>query len=110
MYLENVFPGKVETTVFDSIVAGKNDLDKMEEAIKDGHNVLFVTSPVMLPASLKIAANHPDIKILNCSLNISHPTLRTYYARMYEAKFLAGALAGALTTTNKIGYIADYPI
>ena len=110
LYLENVFPGKVETTVFDNIAAGENDLDKMEEAIKDGHNVLFATSPVMLPASLKIAANHPDVKILNCSLNISHPTLRTYYARMYEAKFLAGALAGALTTTNKIGYIADYPI
>ncbi|MCH5275702.1 MAG: BMP family ABC transporter substrate-binding protein, partial [Lachnospiraceae bacterium] len=39
-----------------------------------------------------------------------HPTLRTYYARMYEAKFLAGAIAGSLTATNKIGYIADYPI
>ncbi|MCH5276033.1 MAG: BMP family ABC transporter substrate-binding protein, partial [Lachnospiraceae bacterium] len=89
LYLENVFPGQVETTAFENIVAGENDLEKMEEAIKDGHNLLFATSPVMLPASLKIAVRHPDVKILNCSLNISHPTLRTYYARMYEAKFLA---------------------
>ena len=29
---------------------------------------------------------------------------------MYEAKFLIGVLAGVMTDTNKIGYIADYPI
>lgn len=110
LYLDNVFPGQVDTKAFDNVIAGQNDLEKMEQAIKDGYNVLFATSPVMIPASLKIAANHPDVKILNCSLNISHPTLRTYYARMYEAKFLAGAIAGSMTATNKIGYIADYPI
>ena len=110
LYLENVFPGQVETDSFENIVAGKNDLERMEQAIEDGYNLLFTTSPVMIPASLKIAANYPDIKILNCSLNISHPTLRTYYARMYEAKFLAGVIAGSMTTTDRIGYIANYPI
>lgn len=110
LYLENVFPGQVETDSFENIVAGKNDLERMEQAIEDGYNLLFTTSPVMIPASLKIAANYPDIKILNCSLNISHPTLRTYYARMYEAKFLAGIIAGSMTTTDRIGYIANYPI
>ena len=110
LYLEHVFPGRVETKGFENIVAGENDLEQMEQAIKDGYNLIFATSPVMMPASLKIAAKYPDVKILNCSLNISHPTLRTYYARMYEAKFLAGVIAGSMTTTNKIGYIADYPI
>lgn len=110
LYLENVFPGQIETTRFENIVAGKNDLEQMEQAVRDGYSLLFTTTPVMIPASLKIAANYPEVKILNCSLNISHPSLRTYYARMYEAKFLAGAIAGSMTTTDKIGYIADYPI
>ena len=110
LYLENVFPGQAETTAFENVVAGENDLELMEQVVKDGYNVIFATSPVMIPASLKIAAKYPDVKILNCSLNTSHPTLRTYYARMYEAKFLAGVIAGSMTTTNKIGYIADYPI
>lgn len=43
-------------------------------------------------------------------MNTSHPTIRTYYARMYEGKFLMGVIAGCLTPDNKIGYIADYPI
>ncbi|MCH5344564.1 MAG: BMP family ABC transporter substrate-binding protein [Acetatifactor sp.] len=110
LYLENTFPEQVETTAFENIVAGENDQEKMEQAIEEGYQVIFTTSPVMMPASLKIAANYPDVKVLNCSLNTPHPILRTYYARMYEAKFLAGAIAGSLTTTNKIGYIADYPI
>ena len=110
MYLENIFPGQVETAAYDNIAVGENDLEMMEQVIKDGYQMLFTTSPVMIPASLKIAASHPDVKILNCSLNISHPTLRTYYARMYEAKFLAGVIAGSMTNTNKLGYIADYPI
>lgn len=110
LYLENVFPGQVETKAFENVIAGENDLEMMEQIIKDGYNVLFTTTPVMMPASLKVAANHPNVKILNCSLNTSHPTLRTYYGRMYEAKFLAGAIAGSMTATNKIGYIANYPI
>lgn len=110
LYLDNVFPGQVETTSYENVVAGENDQEKIEEAIEDGYNLIFTTSPLMIPASLKTAANHPNVKILNCSLNISHPTVRTYYARMYEAKFIAGAIAGSMTTTNKIGYIADYPI
>lgn len=110
LYLENALPGQIETTVFENIVAGENDLTLMEQAIEDGHNMIFTTSAIMIPASLKIAANYPDVKVLNCSLNTSHPTLRTYYARMYEAKFLAGVIAGSMTTTNKIGYIADYPV
>lgn len=64
----------------------------------------------MTIASVKMAIAHPDVKILNCSLNTSHKYIRTYYARMYEAKFLTGVLAGALATQNKIGYVAQYPV
>ncbi len=110
LYLENVFAGQIETAAFENIVPGENDLEILEKAIEDGYTMIFTTSPPMLAASLKASANHPDVKILNCSLNTSHPTLRTYYARMYEAKFLAGAIAGVMTKTDKIGYIANYPI
>ncbi len=110
MYLENVFPGQVETAAFSNVLPGENDQEMMEAAIKDGYSMIFATAPTMLPASLKIAANYPDVKILNCSLNISHPTIRTYYARMYEAKFLAGAIAGSMSSSGKIGYLANYPI
>lgn len=82
----------------------------LEEVCSDGNDVIFTTTPKLIKASVKVAANHPDVKILNCSLNSSHATVRTYYTRMYEAKFLTGMIAGAMCTNDKIGYVADYPI
>ena len=80
------------------------------QAIADGSDVLFTTSPRLLPASLRAAAAHPKTVILNCALNISHRYVRTYYARMYEAKFIAGVIAGTLSGQDDVGYVCDYPI
>lgn len=59
----------------------------IEMMVKNKADLVFVTSPSMIMASLKEAIAHPEVKILNCSLNTSHKYIRTYYARMYEAKF-----------------------
>ena len=64
----------------------------------------------MLQASLRLAVEHPDLVVMNCSLNISHRYVRTYYTRMYEAKFILGVLAGSLTQSGRLGYVCDYPI
>ena len=84
--------------------------DVLNEVIRNGEDIVFEVAPQMMKPSLKIAVDHPDVKILNCTLNTPHKYIRTYYARMYEAKFIAGVIAGALADNNKIAYIADYPI
>lgn len=109
LYLEDKCRDTIETRVFDNVTAD-TALSTIEQAIAEGCQIIFTTTPEFQDASLKAAINHPDIKILNCSLNASHKYIRTYYGRMYEAKFLTGVLAGSLTNTDKIGYIADYPI
>lgn len=109
MYLEGVFPNEISTKSY--FGATEENADEMvEQAIAEGANIIFSTAPPLLRASLKAAIEHPEIKILNCSLNASHKHIRTYYARMYEAKFLMGAIAGAMSANGKIGYVADYPI
>jgi len=82
----------------------------MRGGIKAGVNVIFATAAEMMPACLKVAIDHPETAILNCSLNVSHKAVRAYYPRMYEAKFISGAIAGAMCTNNKIGYINNYPV
>ena len=108
-HVERVLKGKVETTAY----AQAMPLDStavLEEAVTDGARVIFTTTPQLLPASLRFAVDHPDIKLLNCSLNQSHRYIRTYYARMYEAKFIIGAIAGAMADSNRVGYLCDYPL
>ncbi len=109
LHAQRIFDDKIETVAYPN--AMNNDpLAVIEQAIEDGSKIIFTTSPRLLQASLRAAVEHPDTVIMNCSLNKSHRYIRTYYTRMYEAKFILGAVAGSLTDSGKLGYVCDYPI
>lgn len=109
VHVQRVFRGQIETTAYENAM-DEDPHRIIEQAIDDGNTLIFTTSPRLLPASLRCAVDHPEVTILNCSLNKSHRYIRTYYARMYEAKFIIGAIAGTLARNDKVGYICDYPI
>lgn len=109
LYLEQTFPDEVSTIRYEN--ATQENIDAtIEDAIRSGCNLIFTTTPSFVQASVKAAIAHPEVHILNCSLNTSHRYIRTYYSRMHEAKFLMGAIAGAMAENNHLTYIADYPI
>lgn len=108
-HLEQHFKDSIQTYCIED--ADTKDTEQLiEDAIERKCDIIFTTSPELMIPSLRAAINHPDKKILNCSLNTSHRYIRTYYGRMYEAKFLSGAIAATMSRNGKIGYIADYPI
>jgi basic membrane lipoprotein Med (substrate-binding protein (PBP1-ABC) superfamily) len=82
----------------------------MKEAVADGVDVIFATTPVMIEASRKIAALNSGVKVLNCALSLPYTGVRTYQGRGYECKFITGAIAGAMAENDEIGYIADFPV
>lgn len=108
-HIQKIFDGNVITTAYDDAM-DKEPQMVLEQAIADGNEIIFTTSAKLLPASLSVAVEHPEVIIFNCSLNKSHRYICTYYARMYEVKFLIGAIAGAMADENKVGYLCDYPI
>ena len=108
--LDQVFAGKVETVAYHGAEPGKNADELVEKAIQDGADMVFTTSPKLVGASLRAALRHPNVRILNCSVDMPYASIRTYYSRVYEAKFITGAIAGAMAQNNRIGYIASYPI
>ncbi|MCH3986956.1 MAG: BMP family ABC transporter substrate-binding protein [Lachnospiraceae bacterium] len=109
-YLEEVFGEDLVTMVKCDVKAGETDESAIDELISSGCNLIFVTNAAMILACVKEAVLHPDVKILCNSLDISYNNVRTYSARLYEGKFLSGIIAGALTQTGKIGYVANTPI
>ena len=110
MYVDEVLSGDIETKAYMNALDGEGPEKILEEVISEGYKIIFTTTPQLNAASLRVAIEHPDVKILNCSLNISHSYIRTYYARLHEAKLLTGIIAGAMADHNLIGYVADYPI
>ena len=106
---EETFGAQVET-IAKSDVSMADAESVIESLIADGYTTIFAASPVFLDACILESAQHPEVRILNCSLLASYHKVRSYYLRIYEAKFILGAIAGAMADNNKIGYIADYPI
>ena len=107
--LEETFGARIQTTTREN-VSPQDAAAVIDELARDGYHVIFTASPVLLDACIKQSVAHPETKILNCSLLASYHNVRSYYLRIYEAKFILGAIAGAMADNNAIGYIADYPI
>ncbi len=108
-HLQDTFSGKISTLTYpDADVDNVSSV--LDRAIGDGCNLIFATSPVFLMESVRKAVLHPEVRILNCALNKPQKAVRTYYARMYEVRFLMGAIAASISKNRKIGFVADYPI
>ena len=83
------------------------------EAIENRNEVIFTVSPDMMADTVKFAIDNPGIKFLNCSIGQTHPLVRSYHGKLYEASFLMGILAantllqkGVKEGERKIGYVA----
>ncbi len=108
-YLNNKYGSLIHTDCYEN--CGTDE--RLEQVLKEAaahHDMIFTISPSMMKQTLKAAIAFPNVHFLNCSINLSSKAVRTYYVRMYEVKFLMGALAAMYAENHKICYIADYPI
>ena len=109
-YLESVMGDKIVTKSYFDAETPELCEEKIEQAVTEGATVIFTTAPLMSHVTLKMAVKYPKVNFLNCSVDQSFSSVRTYYGRVYEGKFITGAIAGALAQDDRIGYIASYPI
>ena len=109
MQLDQVFGDKIHTDSYFLKESSSDISELIESVISSGYHMIFTTSTRFLAASLKASIEHPEVKILNCSVGQPYRTLRTYFGRLYEAKFLCGMIAGAMTPNGKIAYQAPLP-
>ena len=106
--VDEAFGDAVETSAY--VVTEEEAEEKIRSLAESGIRMIFTTSPVFHAASMRMAIAYPDVIIMNCSMNSAYKQVRTYYLRIYEAKFISGIIAGTMTENGRIGYIADYPV
>ncbi len=109
-YIEQVFGDQITVNSYYDANSPEEALEKLEQAVADGAQVVFTTAPRLGRATLKIAVKYPKVHFLNCSVNQSYSSVQTYYGRVFEGKFITGAIAGALAENDRIGYIGSNPI
>ncbi|HLQ19793.1 MAG TPA: BMP family ABC transporter substrate-binding protein [Tabrizicola sp.] len=83
----------------------------IENFARSGCDIIFTTSFGFMDQTIAIAAKYPEVKFEhNSGYKRDTPNVSTYNARFYEGRAVEGLLAGRMTRTNKIGYVASYPI
>ncbi len=110
IHVSKVFGDAVSTSFVDNVPETSEAYGTLKQLAKDGNDVVFVTSPSFINATLKAALEYPGTKYLNCSETHSFKHVNTYFGRIYEPRFLAGIASGAVTRTNTLGYVATRPI
>ncbi len=110
LHLEQAFGGKLKTLAIEQVNTDDQMKDAVDNAVAAGCNLIFATAVQMVNQCVRSAIQYPKVKFFNCSIKMPFSSVQTYYARMYEAKFLIGAIAAAVSHTDKLGYVADYPI
>ena len=76
----------------------------------EGCDVVFTTSFGFMDATIAAGARHPDKMFFHCSGYLRSDNVGTYFADFYQLYYLNGLMAGALTQSGKIGYVAAFPL
>ena len=109
VYLEQALGDSVSAACYYDVDPKAADA-VLERAVGDGAELVFTTSVGFIDAALRVSVKYPKVRFMNCSINQPYVNVKAYYCRVYEAKFITGAIAGALCKTGRIGYVGSYPI
>ncbi|RLE81645.1 MAG: BMP family ABC transporter substrate-binding protein [Thermoprotei archaeon] len=99
----------LEVTYIESVSEG-DCLKVIEKLISEGYQVIFTTSYGYMDPTLEAAKKYPSVIFFHCSGYKRYKNMGTYFADLYQIYYLNGLIAGALTKTNKIGYVAAHLI
>ncbi|MDD4122067.1 MAG: BMP family ABC transporter substrate-binding protein [Eubacteriales bacterium] len=105
------FDGKVKTLEMENVPEEKQAVESAAiNMIDQGATVIIGTSFGYMDTLEALAADYPDVKFLHFSGNKMNDTnFGNYFGAMEEPRYLAGMVAGLMTETNKIGYVAAFP-
>ena len=99
----------VETTFLESVP--ENDSERaIEQLARSGHKLIFTTSFGFMEPTLRVAKKFPNIKFEHATGYKRAPNVATYSAKFHEGRYIIGQIAGKMTKSNIVGYVASFPI
>jgi simple sugar transport system substrate-binding protein len=108
--VEEHFGDQVETIYLESVSEGPDTERALRMMIQEGADIIFTTSFGFMDPTLRVAKENPDIYFEHATGFKRHDNMSTYGLRLYQARHVQGVIAGLMTKTNKICYVAAFPI
>ncbi len=100
----------VKTAYVESVKEGPDSERVILNMARKGYDIIFATSFGYMDPMLKVAKQFPQTVFMHCSGFKMSENMGNYFGRMYQARYLSGMVAGAMTKSNTIGYAAAFPI
>lgn len=100
----------VETVYQESVPEGADAERAITQMALSGADIIFTTSFGYMDPTMNVAAKFPEVKFEHATGFKRADNVSVYSARFYEGRAIQGHIAGKMTKTNKIGYIASFPI
>jgi len=101
---------QVSTRTVEAVAEGPDSERVMRDLARQGCGLIVATSFGYLEPALKVAAEFPAVKFEHAGGYKTAANLGTYNARYYEARWLAGYLAGKRSASGQAGYVAGFPV
>jgi simple sugar transport system substrate-binding protein len=108
--MEKALAGKVTTKFIESVPEGADAERVIRELATSGHQIIFATSFGYMNYMEKVSKQFPKVAFLHATGYKTGPNLGIYNARFYEGRYLTGVVAGKMTKSNILGYVAAFPI
>ena len=108
--VEKHFGDKVVTTFVENVPEGPDSARVIRELAKQGNEIIFTTSFGYMDHTIKVAKEFPNVKFEHITGYKRSPNVASGNIRFYEGRYVQGVVAGLMTKSNKIGYLASFPI
>jgi len=107
--VEKHFGDKVKTMYLENVKYGPDAERAIRNMAKEA-DIIFATSFGYMEPMLKVAKEFPNVKFEHATGYKQSKNMASYGLRLYQARHVQGIIAGMMTKTNKICYVAAYPI
>ncbi len=107
--MQKALGDKVETTFLENVPETDSDRS-IEQLARSGHKLIFTTSFGYMEPTLRVAKKFPGVKFEHATGYKRAENVATYTAKFHEGRYVIGQIAGKMTKTNTIGYVASFPI
>jgi simple sugar transport system substrate-binding protein len=108
--MEAALGGKVQSKFVENVAEGPDAERVIREMAQSGNAIIFTTSFGYMNPTEKVAKQFPKVKFAHATGYKTGPNFANYNARFYEGRYLTGIIAGRMTKTNILGYVAAFPI
>jgi basic membrane lipoprotein Med (substrate-binding protein (PBP1-ABC) superfamily) len=109
-HVQQLFGERIETQFVEAVAPGRNATEVLEQLVEQGNDMIFTTSWGYMVPTDRVAQSHPNVLFEHATGIRRGDNLSTYANRAYQGRYLAGMVAGAMSESGKIGYVAAHPV